>query len=105
MLRGMTNVEWLAVLESTVGELEGVSETVQMMQIEELPELFQRTLEWDSLNQRVRTLEANKRVEGSGNGASPQVEERLAVIEDNQRQLGDVVKDLTTEVKDVVANL
>ena len=27
------------------------------------------------------------------------------MIEDNQRQLGDAVKDLTTEVKDVMATL
>ena len=40
-----------------------------------------------------------------GSGASPQVEERLAMIEENQRQMGDAVKDLTTEVKDVVATL
>ena len=40
-----------------------------------------------------------------GNGASPQVEEWLAVIEENQRQLGDAVKGLTIVVKDVVAAL
>ena len=76
-----------------------------MLQIKELPELFRRTLEWESLNQRVKTPEVNKGVEGSGSGASPQVEEWLAMIEDNQRQLGDAIKDLTIEVKDVVATL
>ena len=76
-----------------------------MMQTEEIPKLFQRTLEWESLNQRVKTLEANKGVEGSWSGASPRVKEWLSVIEDNRRKIRDVIKDLTMEVKDVVANL
>ena len=51
-------------------------------------------LEWESLDRQVKTLEANKGVKGSRSGASSQVEEWLAVIEDNQRQLGDAIKDL-----------
>ena len=40
MLRGMTNVEWFAVIEFALGEFEGVSEAVQTIQIKELPKLF-----------------------------------------------------------------
>ena len=71
MSRGMTNAERFAALESAIGEFEGVGEAVRQMQTEELPDLYRRTLEWDSLNQRVMTLEVNKGVEGSGSGASP----------------------------------
>ena len=71
MSRGMTNAKRIAALESAVGEFEGVGEAIRVMQIEELPDLYQRTLEWESLNQMVKTLETNKGVEGSGNSASP----------------------------------
>ena len=101
----MTNAKRLAMLESTVREFKGVGEAVQTMQTKELPKLFRRTLEWESLNQRVKTLEVNKGVKGSGSGTSLQVEEQLAMIEDNQRQIGDTVKDLTTKVNDVIATL
>ena len=53
------------------------------MQTKEIPELYQRAQEWESLDWRVKTLEANKGVEGLGSGASLQVDECLVMIEDN----------------------
>ena len=83
MSRGMTNAKWFVVTESTIREFEGVSEAIWMIQIKELPELFWRILEWETLDQWVKILEANKGVQGSRSGALPQVEEWLAKIKDN----------------------
>ena len=66
----MTNAEWFAMIESTLEEVKGVSEAVRTIQTEDIPKLFQRTLEWESLDQWVKTLEANKGVEGSESSAS-----------------------------------
>ena len=44
-------------------------------------------------------------VEGFGSGVAPQIKKWLVVIEDNQRQLKDAIKDLIMEVKDVVTTL
>ena len=105
MSRGMTNAQRFEAIETALGNFEGVRDAIQTMQDEEIPELFRRAQEWESLDRRVKTLEAGKGVEASGSGSSPQVEERLGMIEDTQRQLGEAVKDLTVEVKDVVAAL
>ena len=75
------------------------------MQTEEILELFRRAQEWESIDRQVKTLEANKGARALESGKSQQVKEQLAVIEDTQRQLGEAVKDLTIEVKDVVATL
>ena len=96
------NVKQFAIIEFAFEEFKWVSEAVWMIQTKEITKLFQRTLEWDSLDRWVKTLEANMGVYGLGSGASSQVEGWLVVIEDNQRQLGDTVKDLTIEVKDVM---
>ena len=101
----MTNAEWFAVIESVLGDFKGVSDAASMMQIEEIPKLFRRVQEWESLDRQVKTLEANKGIKGSESDAFSQVEKWLAVIKDKQRQLRDAIKDLIIEVKHVVMAL
>ena len=81
----MINAEQFVAIESTLRDFEGVSEAVQMMQIEKIHKLCWRAQEWESLDWRVKTLEANKGVKGLGSSASPQVEEWLAMIKENER--------------------
>ena len=85
--KGMAKPEWLETLKHRLEELKGVSDAL-----------------WDSLEHRVGTLEVRIRVQGLGNSNAPQGE-RLIIIEKSQGQLGDTLKDLSTEVKDSIAVL
>ena len=81
----MAKPGWLEALEHRLGELKGVSDAL-----------------WDSLERRVGTFKVRMGVQGSGSSNAPQVE-RLIVIKESQRQLGNTLKDLSTKVKDSIA--
>ena len=83
--REITNAQQFDAIETTLRDFEGVSDIVQTMQTKEVPELFKRAQEWESLYPWVKTLEASKGVKGPRSGESPQVKKRLIVIEDIQR--------------------
>ncbi len=105
MSKKMTSAERFEAIDVAIGNLEGLSDTVKNLQNEEIPELFRRAQEWESLEQRVSNLEAGMRVGDQGNGDVPQVEERLVAIETTQKDLGDAMRDLTNDVKDAMAAL
>ena len=84
MSRGMTNAQQFKAIETVHEDFEGVRDAIQT---EEILELFRMAQEWESLDRRVKTLEANKEVKASGNSESPQVGKRLIVIEDTQGTL------------------
>ena len=81
MSGGMANAEWFDATKIALRDFEGASDAVLTMQIEEIHELFQKAQEWESLNRQVKTLKANKMVEGLGSGESPQVKEWFVMIE------------------------
>ena len=60
----MANVKWFNTKEFTLGDFKGVSDAIQTVQTKEIPELFWTAKEWESLDQRVKTLEVDKGVEG-----------------------------------------
>ena len=50
MFRGMTNAQRFEVIEMTIRDFEGASDIVWAMETEEIPELFRRAQEWESLD-------------------------------------------------------
>ena len=67
-------VEWVEALKHKLEKLERVSDAL-----------------WESLYCRVGTLEAKMNVHDLGSNKTPQSNEQIVVIEETQKQLGEVM--------------
>ena len=60
---------------------------------------------WESWNHRVGTLELKMNVHDSRSSKAPQSNERIIVMQETRKQLGDTIKALDKVVKDSIVNL
>ena len=71
MSKKMTSTECFDAIDFSLENLKGVANAVRNIQNEEIPKLFQRAQEWESLEHWITILEADTRVGGKGISDAP----------------------------------
>ncbi|KAJ7944105.1 Retrotransposon protein, putative, Ty3-gypsy subclass [Quillaja saponaria] len=106
MMKGMTNQQKFDWIDSQLGELAGVSDSMIDIRASlkefDIPGLIERVTTLEGLVSRVRALERNKNVQGTGDNAA-ELEERVSSIDQSQAQLEGVVHTMRGEILEDMA--
>ncbi|KAJ7949948.1 Retrotransposon protein, putative, Ty3-gypsy subclass [Quillaja saponaria] len=106
MMKGMTNQQKFDWIDSQLGELAGVSDSMIDIQASlkefDIPGLIERVTTLEGLVSRVRALERNKNVQGTGDNAA-ELEERVSSIDQSQAQLEGAVHTMRGEILEDMA--
>ncbi|KAJ7970903.1 Retrotransposon protein, putative, Ty3-gypsy subclass [Quillaja saponaria] len=106
MMKGMTNQQKFDWINSQLGELAGVSDSMIDIRASlkefDIPGLIERVTTLEGLVSRVRALERNKNVQGTGDNAV-ELEERVSSIDQSQAQLEGAVHTMRGEILEDMA--
>ncbi|KAJ7968029.1 Retrotransposon protein, putative, Ty3-gypsy subclass [Quillaja saponaria] len=106
MMKGMTNQQKFDWIDSQLGELAGVSDSMIDIRASlkefDIPGLIERVTTLEGLVSRVRALERNKNVQGTGDNAT-ELEERVSSIDQFQAQLEGAVHTMRGEISEDMA--
>ncbi|KAJ7947141.1 Retrotransposon protein, putative, Ty3-gypsy subclass [Quillaja saponaria] len=106
MMKGMTNQQKFDWIDSQLGELAGVSDSMIDIRVSlkefDIPGLIERVTTLEGLVSRVRALERNKNVQGTGDNAA-ELEERVSSIDQSQAQLEGAVHTMRGEILEDMA--
>ncbi|KAJ7982631.1 Retrotransposon protein, putative, Ty3-gypsy subclass [Quillaja saponaria] len=106
MMKGMKNQQKFDWIDSQLGELAGVSDSMIDIRASlkefDIPGLIERVTTLEGLVSRVRALERNKNVQGTGDNAA-ELEERVSSIDQSQAQLEGAVHTMRGEILEDMA--